>query len=208
MDEMGQIAEGMAPGAGVLGNAFAQWPEGYDCLYIENTRYDPGNAKMGLTYVLLSDGANCYLYGVQLGDMLRYADCTYVLGKGYYGDLSLCRDILRKDALYAFSSLKNYMYYAVGSKVYRVDLSADVIEEELQFELPGETITCMKFNLYQKSENMQKSYDLLVGSRKGDNGVLRIYEGRESDGDFSQVTPQKYEGFAEIVDVTYKERVY
>lgn len=208
MDEMGQVAEGMAPGAGVVGNAFDEWPEGYDCMYIENTRYDPGNAKMGITYVLLTDGTGCHLYGVQLGDMLRYADCTYVLGKGYYGDLSLCRDILHKDALYAFSSLKNYMYYAVGSKVYRVDLSADVIEEELQFELPGETITCMKFNLYQKSENMQKSYDLLVGSRKGDNGVLRIYEGRESDGDFSQVTPQKYEGFAEIVDVTYKERVY
>jgi hypothetical protein len=208
MDEMGQVAEGMAPGAGVVGNAFDEWPEGYDCMYIENTRYDPGNAKMGITYVLLTDGIGCHLYGVQLGDMLRYADCTYVLGKGYYGDLSLCRDILHKDALYAFSSLKNYMYYAVGSKMYRVDLSADVIEEELQFELPGETITCMKFNLYQKSENMQKSYDLLVGSRKGDNGVLRIYEGRESDGDFSQVSPQKYEGFAEIVDVTYKERVY
>ena len=208
MDEMGQVAEGMAPGAGVVGDAFDEWPEGYDCIYIENTRYDPGNAKMGITYVLLEDEGNCHLYGVQLGDMLRYADCTYVLGKGYYGDLSLCRDILHKDALYAFSSLKNYMYYAVGSKVYKVDLSADVIREELQFELPGESITCLKFNLYQKSENMQKSYDLLVGSRKGENGVLRIYEGRESDGDFSQVTPQKYEGFAEIVDITYKERIY
>ena len=35
-----------------------------------------------------------------------------------------------------------------------------------------------------------------------------IYEGRDSDGDFSEVVPQKYEGFAEIKDVTYKERVY
>ena len=157
MDVMGQIAEGMAPGAGVLGSAFDRWPEGYDFVYMENTRYDPGNAKMGLTYVMLSDGSECHLYGVQLGDMLRYADCTYVLGKGYYGDLSQCRNILHEDALYAFSSLKNYMYYAVGGTVYRVDLSADEIREEVQFELPGETITCMKFNLYQKSENMQKS---------------------------------------------------
>jgi hypothetical protein len=208
MDEMGQIAEGMAPGAGVLGNAFAQWPEGFDCLYIENTRYDPGNAKMGLTYVLLSDGSGCWLYGVQLGDMLRYADCTYVLGKGYYGDLSQCVGITREDALYAFSSLKNYMYYAVGSKVYRVDLSAQNPKEELQFELPGENITCLKFNLYQKSENMSRSYDLIVASQKNGKGVLRVYEGRESDGDFARVKPSVYEGFTEIVDVTYKERVY
>ena len=208
MDEMGQIAEGMAPGAGVLGTAFSNWPEGYDLVYMENTRYDPGNAKMGLTYVMLTDGARCYLYGVQLGDMLRYADCTYVIGKGYFGDLSQCKDILHKDALYAFSSLKNYMYYAVGGTVYKVDLSADVIKEEVQFVLPGETVTCLKFNLYQKSENMQKSYDLVVGSLKDGEGKLRIYEGRDSDGDFTGVTPVQYSGFAEIVDATYKERIY
>ena len=208
MDEMGQIAEGMAPGAGVLGNAFGAWPEGYDCLYMENTRYDPGNAKMGLTYVVLTDGENCYLYGVQMGDMLRYADCTYVLGKGYYGEITQCRDIIHADALYAFSSLKNYMYYAVGSKVYRVDLSMQDIKEELQFELPGERITCLKFNLYQQGGNMARSYDLIVATEKNGEGVLRVYEGRESDGDFRNVEPEVYTGFAEIKDVTYKERVY
>lgn len=208
MEEMGQIADGIAEGAGVLGDAFGEWPEGYDCVYMENTRYDPGNAKMGLTYVLLSDGPECHLYGVQLGDMLRYADCTYVLGKGYYGDLSGCRDILDADALYAFSSLKNYMYYAVGGIVYRVDLSADVLKEEVQLEFPGERITCLKFNLFQKSQNMQRSYDLIVGSVRNGTGTLRIYEGRESGGDFRKVEPVVYEGFEEIVDVTYKERVY
>ena len=39
-------------------------------------------------------------------------------------------------------------------------------------------------------------------------GVLRIYEGRESDGDFSKVEPVVYDGFKEIVDVEYKERIY
>jgi len=208
MDEMGQIAEGMAPGSGVLGTAFDEWPEGCDFVYMENTRYDPGNAKMGLTYVILKDGSDCHLYGVQLGDMLRYADCTYVLGKGAYADLSPCSDILHEDAIYAFSSLKNYMYYAVGDKVYRVDLSSEPVKAELQFSLSGEKITCLKFNLCQKPENMQKSYDLLVGSSRNGAGVLRVYEGRESDGDFSDVEPQVYEGFAEIVDVTYKEMIY
>ena len=209
MDEMGQIAEGMAPGAGVIGNAFKDWPEGNELVYMENTRYDPGNAKMGLTYALLKDGSSCHLYGIQLGDILRYADCTYVLGKGYYGDLSQCRDILHPAALYAFSSLKSCMYYALDETVYRVDLSENPAREEAMFSLKGERITCMKFNLYQKSENMQKSYDLVVGSvNRNGEGTLRIYEGRESGGDFKNVEPQIYTGFAEIVDVEYKERVY
>jgi hypothetical protein len=55
---------------------------------------------------------------------------------------------------------------------------------------------------------MQKSYDLVVGSQKNGKGVLRVFEGRESDGDFSNVQPQKYEGFTKIVDASYKERVY
>lgn len=208
MDQMGQIAEGMAPGYGVLGDAFDSWPEGYEFVYMENTRYDPGNAKMGQTYVMLTDGSGCYLYGVQLGDMLRYADCTYVLGKGSYADLSGCRDILADGVLYAFSSLKNCMYYAAGDTVYRVDLSAEEPKEEVQFVLEGESVTCLKFNLFQNAANIQKSYDLIVGSMKDGEGILRVYEGRESGGDFSDVEPALMEGFAEIVDVCYKERVY
>lgn len=209
MEEFTNIADGMNPGAGVLGDAFGAWPEGYDCLYMENTRYDPGNARMGMTYLVLTDGTSCFLYGVQLGDILCYADCTYVLGKGYYGDLSGCKDIMKEGNLYAFSSLKNYMYYALGSNVYRVDLSSYPLKEELQLSLTGEEITCLKFNLYQKTENMQKSYDLIVGSmnRQGE-GILRIYDGRQSDGDFASVDPVRYGGFARIKDVTYKESVY
>lgn len=208
METMGQIAEGIAPGAGVLGNAFDKWPVGMDLVYMENTRYDPGNAKMGLTYAVMKNGSECHLYGTQLGDMLRYADCTYVLGKGFYADLSQCRDVLHENALYAFSSLKSYMYYAVGNTVYRVDLSQQPAQSEVQFVLSGEEITCLKFNLYQKSENMQKSFDLVVGSVRNGEGTLRVYEGRESDGDFSSVKPTVYKGFARIVDVEFKERVY
>ena len=208
MDEFTQIAQGMAPDAGVVGNAFDEWPEGMELVYMENTRYDPGNGKMGMTYALLEDGAGHHVYGMQLGDILRYADCTYVLGKGYFGDVSSCRSIASEDNLYAFSSLKNYMYYASGSIVYRVDLSEKPLKAVEQFRLSGETVTCLKFNLYQRSENMQKSYDLIVGSVRDGKGKVRIYEGRESDGDFSNVTPVVYDGFAEVVDVTYKERIY
>lgn len=208
MEEFTQIADGMAPDAGVVGNAFDSWPEGMDIVYMENSRYDPGNGKMGMTYAVLADGNNRHIYGIQLGDILRYADCTYVLGKGYYGDASACRGIAKDGNLFAFSSLKNYMYYSTGSTVYRVDLSESPLRAEEQFSLPGEEITCMKFNLYQRSENMQKSYDLAVASVKDGEGFLRIYEGRDSDGDFSKVEPLVYDGFARIVDVEYKERVY
>ena len=85
---------------------------------------------------------------------------------------------------------------------------SDMRTVHMQFTLKGERITCLKFNLYQKTENMQKSYDLVVGSVKGGDGVLRIYEGRESDGDFREVEPVVYDGFAEIVDVAYKERIF
>ena len=208
MDEFTQIADGMAPDAGVVGSAFGSWPEGMDLVYMENSRYDPGNGKMGMTYSILADGDERYIYGVQLGDILRYADCTYVLGKGYFGDASRCRDIAKEGNLFAFSSLKNYMYYSSGSTVWRVDLSESPLKAEAQFTLQGETVTCMKFNLYKGDENMQKSYDLIVASEKNGEGRLRIYEGRDSDGDFSKVEPVLYGGFAEIVDVEYKERVY
>jgi hypothetical protein len=197
----------MNPGTGVLGDAFSQWPEGYDCLYMENTRYDPGNAKMGMSYVLLTDGSNIYLYGVQLGDIMCFADCTYVLGKGYYGDLSACENIADATA-YAFSSLKNYMYYACGGNVYRVNLSQTPLSSQLQFSLDGEEITVLKFNLYQNADNMNKSYDLIVATQKDGHGKLRVYDGSASDGDFSSIQPKVYDGFASIVDVTYKERVY
>lgn len=208
MDEFTQIADGMAPDAGVVGTAFDEWPEGMDLVYMENSRYDPGNGKMGMTYSILADGHDRYIYGVQLGDILRYADCTYVLGKGYYGDAGQCKDIAKEGNLFAFSSLKNHMYYSTGSTVYRVDLSETPLRAEAQFTLTGENITCMKFNLYQRTENMQRSYDLIVASEKDGEGLLRIYEGRDSDGDFSRVEPVVYDGFEEIVDVEYKERVY
>ncbi|MBQ8839589.1 MAG: hypothetical protein IJ005_09765 [Bacteroidales bacterium] len=208
MESFAGIADGMAPGAGQVGTAFDGWPKGRELIYMENTRYDPGNGKMGMTYAVLNGGGAVEIYGIQLGDILLYADCTYVIGKGYYGDLSGCPGVDSDDCIYAFSSLKNCMYYAVGSTVYMVDLSVSPLQARVQLSFPGETVTCMKFNLYQRDENMQQSYDLIVGTLKDGQGVLRVYEGRESDGDFTMAEPRIYDGFAEIVDVAYKERLY
>ena len=97
------------------------------------------------------------------------------------------------------------MYYAVGSTVYRVDLSELPLKATKQFSLNGETITMMKFNLYQ-NETSTHDYDLIVGSENNGAGTLRIYDGMKTEGDFSSVAPTTYTGFAKIVDATYRER--
>ena len=209
---MEEIAEGMASSdeESVVGTAFGEYPEGYEFVYMENTRYDPGNASMGVTYTILADGRNRYVYGIQCGDMLRYADCPYVIGKAYFGDISGCTDIAEAGNLYAFSSLGNFMYYSTGSTVYRVNLSETPPRSEQQFTLNGERITCLKFNLYQDSDSSLESYDLIVGSMTASGeGIMRVYEGYDSSGDFSGAEPaRQYGGFNEITDITYKERVY
>ena len=98
------------------------------------------------------------------------------------------------------------MYYAVGGTLYRVDLSAAPLRAERQFTLPnGEQITRLKFNLYRNTANQNRSYDLVVGSLKGEEGILRIYRDNALEGDFSKVEPEVYGGFARIVDATYRE---
>lgn len=204
MAEMEEMAIGYKGSDMVTGTAFNEYPTGRDFVYMENTKYDPGNAKMGITYTILRQGNKYELYGIQLGDMLAYADCTFALGKAYYGDLSGCTDI-SKASCYAFSSLKNYMYYAVDGTVYRVDLSEKPLKAEKQFTLRGETITMMKFNFYQNGASSH-DYDLLVGSEKDGVGTLRIYDGMAAEGNFSVVNPTSYTGFGKIVDAIYRER--
>ncbi len=204
MTEMEDIATGYKGSEMVTGTAFNDYPAGLDFVYMENTKYDPGNSKMGITYTVLRGGGKYYLYGIQLGDMLTYADCSYVLGKAYYGDLSDCQDI-DKAQHFAFSSLRNYMYYAVGGTVYRVNLSEAPLKAEKQFALSGESITVLKFNLYQGSTS-NHDYDLVVASEKNGTGTLRLYDGMTGEGDFSSVKPTVYTGFAKIVDATYRER--
>lgn len=191
---------------GVSGAAFENFPIGLNYVYMENTRYVPGGSgKMAVTYTLLAEDDKRYLYGIQLGDMypLEWGECQAALGKFYYGDLSECPGILNAE-LFAFSSVNRMMYYAVGGTLYRVNL--DTRQAEQQFTLPaGEVITRLKFNLYQKSKNLNRSYDLIVGSLRGEEGILRIYRDNDLSGDFSNVKPEEYGGFAHIVDVTYRE---
>lgn len=191
------------------------WPtrtDKLDFVCMENTRYDKNQSENGVTYAILSRGTSRYLYGIILGNLYAYADTKYgyAYEKAYYADLSNCAEIASA-TLFAFSSLKSYLYYAVAGRIYRVNFASDAPTAELQLELPaGEEVTCLKFYLWQQDDTENRSYDLIVASRDEEAGEsrLRIYDGFSTEGDFKGAQPkEEYGGFADIVDVIYRENI-
>lgn len=191
------------------------WParaDRMDFIWMENTRYDRNQDGNGMTYAVLGKDGQRFLYGIIFGDLYSFAEAKYgyTYEKAYYADLSACTDIAQATQ-FAFSSLKAYMYYAVGGKVYRVNIGEEKPQAELQFELPdGEEITRLRFYLWEQEDPDNHTYDLIVASRKPETGegVLRIYDGFSDEGDFKGAEPvERYGGFADIVDVIYRENI-
>lgn len=182
----------------------------YDLLHMENTRYAPLGDSRGVTYSVLSQGATRLVYGFAMGDLvsIRYPD-KYgpAYAKVIYRDVSSCTGITEATH-FAFSSLKNYMYYVSDGSVWRADLSADKPTAVRQFDIPaGEEVTLFKFYMPTQSDNARTAYDLLLGTADTDgHGTLRIYDGWTNEGDFLNATPkQTFTGFARIKDVILRE---
>lgn len=197
----------------ITNDALFAWPTYQDQMQLvcmENTLYDKNQSGRGATYAILSKGDARYLYGIILGNLVCLIDDVEKYGvayeKIYYVDLSSCTDITQASH-FAFSSLKTYMYYSVGSKVYAVNFAASTPASELQLDLGDEEITLLKFYLFEKEDTDNRSYDLIVGSETpSGEGVLRIYDGFDSEGNFLNAEPEEMEtGFARIVDVMYRE---
>lgn len=209
---MSELAETGFPTVNEELFAWPQRSDRMDLVCLQNTRYDRNQDGNGMTYAILEQGGKRYLYGIILGDLYAFAEAKYgyTYEKAYYVDLSGCTDVNQAEH-FAFSSLKTLMYYAVGNKVYSVNFTASSPVATLQFTLPeDEEITCLKFYLWEQDDPDNQSYDLIVGSRKADTGegVLRIYDGFTAEGDFSGAEPEEqYGGFAEIVDVIYRENI-
>ncbi len=199
----------------VVNDELFTWParrERMDFICMRNTRYDRNQDDNGMTYAILGKGSQRFLYGIILGELYSFAEAKrgHAYEKAYYVDLSSCTDIVSAGH-FAFSSLKTFMYYAVGRKVYRVNFSNSTPVAELQFELPeGEEISCLKFYLWKQEDPENRSYDLIVGSKNSATGerTLRIYDGFSSEGNFRDAEPvEMYGGFADIVDVIYRENI-
>lgn len=198
MNNLVKFLRNMTGGGEVVGTAYDQFPSGMELVALYSSSYDPDNSNMGVNYAVLRSGDRFEVYGVQLGEMwgaVQIGDCAYAVGRSCYTDVSSCASIAEASN-FVFSPLRSAMYYSVGSDVYMVDLSSAAPAAVKQISLAGEEIRCLEF----------KGYDLAVASvAAGSTGSLRIYEGFESDGDFSSVKPEVYTGLGDIVDIEYKE---
>lgn len=92
------------------------WPkraDRLDLIHMENTRYDRNQDDNGVTYAVLGKGNDRWLYGIILGNLYSFVEPKYgpAYEKTCYVSLSGCTDIAKADH-YAFSSLKNFMYYS------------------------------------------------------------------------------------------------
>lgn len=207
MNALVELLGEMDNGGTVTGNAFASFPTGMNYVYMESTIYDPSNSNMGLIYTILGNGSRRVVFGTQLGELwgaLSIKDCAYAVGKSLYADISLCEGIDRAEH-FAFSPLRSAMYYSIGGKVYFCDLSVQNPSSRLMLDLGAEQVKVLKFQSYENAENLSRRYDLVVASVSGEEGRLRIYEGFESGGEFSKVTPELHTGLGNIVDVSYRE---
>lgn len=181
----------------------------YDLRWMENTTYDPMNMGVGTTYAVMSSASKTMVYGLALGDMMGLRDEKYgnTVTLVMQADLTACTDIAKSRG-FAFSSLKNMMYYAVDNKVYRVNLSQTNPTAELDIVLPDdEYVSCLKFYHFTQGVNASRSHNLIVGSVNNDDvGILRIYDGWAQEGVFKGQEPmQQLSGFAPIKDVIYRE---
>lgn len=121
-------------------------------------------------------------------------------------------DIERADH-FAFHHMWNYLFYSVGDKVYKFDLTNPSQPAILVLEFPGEEIAELKFNPFYYPTYLRwqrkREYDLVVGTNvkgKDDSecGMVRFYDIPELY--TGTITLKKeFDGFGRILEIAYKE---
>ena len=114
---------------------------------------------------------------------------------------------------FAFHHMWNYLFYSVGSKVYKFDLTNPSVPAVQVLDFPGEEITELKFNPFYypsyKRWQRNREYDLVIGSNvqgKDDSecGIVRFYNIPELY--TGAITLKKeFDGFGRIVEIVYEE---
>lgn len=178
---------------------------GKDLVYMESTRFGGSNTifsvmqdEAGQRSVYTAD-----LNGPYTGDVIARQLYDGITAEGFH-----------QAAHYAFHSQFPYVFYASGSRLYTYGYEARTAPAVI--DLPGEDITMVKMNIYSSAklanvpeEKDPWQYYVLVGSYRRDaaddnGGILRMYRFDNTTGTLSLV--HQYDGFARIVDVTYRER--
>ncbi len=177
---------------------------GMDMVYMESTRFSGG-----VTFAILQDNAGKrHIYG------LNYPS-QYTIGQH-----SLINNVsapeFNQANTFAFSSQYAFTYYAVGNKVYSYDRGTNVTNVVLTLPA-GEVVTKLKFVLIQNDLAYAKNftqafieaqYNLVVASYNSSlgksGGSVRIMKVDNSSNSLSQLN--KWDGFAKVVDIAYRER--
>lgn len=181
------------------GATFMPFKTGKDLVYMEGTKENAIN-----TILQDNDGSRSVL-------VINLTDNQY-RQTNYYENIQA--ENFNSAKYFAFHSLYAYMFYGYGSKLYTYSFSSNSVSNVI--DLPGEDITMVKIDLFKwvnpgaipEDMKAQEHY-VLVGSYRQDatdnnGGILRMYKLNTSEGKLEEVS--KYDGFAKIVDVTYRER--
>lgn len=185
-------------------NAPFSFSVGKDLVYMESSRY----SKNVTFAVMEDDNSQRSIYGVNLDGF-------------YNGHVSalFMKDNITAEGFnqaqhYTFHSQFPYVFYSNGSNLYTYQYEAGTAPSVIN--LPGEEITMVKMNIFSSAkltnvpeEKEPWQYYVLVGSYKNDatdnnGGILRMYQFDNTTGTLNLV--HQYDGFAKIVDVTYRER--
>ena len=191
------------PGASDV-NLFS-YKTGKDFVYMQGTR-----RSNGLVYTILQDPATGKrsIYGINLG------------GSGYAQELyipEVSAPNFEQATEFAFDNRFPLLFYAVGNKIYCYNLGTLQTKEVSTGMGSDETITKMKFNLYnctdysilsnQSEEFMNQQYRLVVCTCNNDltsGGKVIFFD---VDGVNNNATrAEEYTGFGKIVDIIYRER--
>lgn len=180
---------------------------GKNMVYMEASRYGNGTA-----YSILESGGKYFLYGIQF----VAANPVGRFEQSYYAELNI--PDFEKASCFAFHSTLPYMFYSIENRIYQFDIVTKQVK--LMQTLASENVTMLKFQLFKDrysgppfgsgktQEYLDQQYDLIVGSShtgepEHSRGRLRFYSVPPLNGDISLI--KEYSGFADIVDVTYRE---
>lgn len=177
---------------------------GKDFVYMQSTR-----RSTGLVYTILQDPSTGKrsIYGLNLIS-------STPLQELYIADVDA--PDFDKATQFAFDNRFPLLFYSVGTKLYVYNVGTKQ-SKELSIGLGSqEEITKLKFNLYrsclysnltnQSDDFMNQQYRLIICSYDGttNGGKVTFFD---VDGTNESITKgEQYDGFAKIVDITYRER--
>lgn len=169
-----------------------------------------------LLTILEDDGGKFWMHGLRLpsyGLVSQDAD--------YYFQIDAPE--IENATAFAAHPLRSHLFYAVGNKIYQYSMTqkeARVLPLQLTpggapvYELAGEQITMLKFNIYaqdtygKKPETLPLENYLIVGSHSTSGGELsgkvRLFNTNAQTDQPAELIDE-YSGFGKVVDVTFRE---